>query len=95
MRGWRLGVWGAALIGASSAPGQSRDVILATTTSTRDAGLLDTLVPLFERQTGYKVKVIAVGSGQALEMGRRGDADVVLAHAPEAETQATSSLDVW
>src|SRR5436190_20705687 len=85
MRGWRLGVWGAALIGASAAPGQSRDVILATTTSTRDAGLLDTLVPLFERQTGYKVKVIAVGSGQALEMGRRGDADVVLAHAPEAE----------
>src|SRR5947199_10138162 len=85
MRGWRLGVWGAALIGASAAPGQPRDVILATTTSTRDAGLVDTLVPLFERQTGYKVKVIAVGSGQALEMGRRGDADVVLAHAPEAE----------
>src|SRR5436190_7278624 len=85
MRGWGLGVWVAALIGASAAPGQSRDVILATTTSTRDAGLLDTLVPLFERQTGYKVKVIAVGSGQALEMGRRGDADVVLAHAPEAE----------
>src|SRR5213083_1321299 len=86
MRGWGLGVWVAALIGASgAAPSQSRDVILATTTSTRDAGLLDTLVPLFERQTGYKVKVIAVGSGQALEMGRRGDADVVLAHAPEAE----------
>src|SRR5438046_1115826 len=91
MRGWRLGVWGAALIGASSAPGQSRDVILATTTSTRDAGLLDTLVPLFERQTGYKVKVIAVGSGQALEMGRRGDADVVLAHAPEAERALVDS----
>ncbi len=85
MRGWGLGVWVAALIGASAAPNQSRDVILATTTSTRDAGLLDTLVPLFERQTGYKVKVIAVGSGQALEMGRRGDADVVLAHAPDAE----------
>jgi len=64
---------------------QSRDVILATTTSTRDAGLLDTLVPVFERQSGYHVKVIAVGSGQALELGRRGDADVVLAHAPEAE----------
>src|SRR5258705_5855236 len=76
MRGWGLGVWVAALIGASAGPSQSRDVILATTTSTRDAGLLDTLVPLFERQTGYKVKVIAVGSGQALEMGRRGDADV-------------------
>src|SRR5882672_12356640 len=66
-------------------PAQSQEVLLATTTSTRDAGLLDTLVPLFERQTGYKVKVIAVGSGQALEMGRRGDADVVLAHAPDAE----------
>lgn len=64
---------------------QSSVVILATTTSTRDAGLLDSLLPLFERQSGYTVKVIAVGSGQALAMGRRGDADVVLAHAPEAE----------
>ena len=75
----------AALVASVPLSAQSRDVILATTTSTRDAGLLDTLVPLFERQTGYRVKVIAVGSGQALEMGRRGDADVVLAHAPEAE----------
>src|SRR5437016_8421073 len=64
---------------------QSREVLLATTTSTRDAGLLDSLIPVFERTNGYRVKVIAVGSGQALEMGRRGDADVVLAHAPEAE----------
>src|SRR5881396_4223359 len=64
---------------------QSHEVLLATTTSTRDAGLLDSLVPVFERTSGYTVKVIAVGSGQALEMGRRGDADVVLAHAPEAE----------
>src|SRR5216117_4219947 len=85
MRGWGLGVWVAALIGAAAAPSQSRDVILATTTSTRDAGLLDSLLPVFERQSGYRVKVIAVGSGQALAMGRRGDADVVLAHAPEAE----------
>src|SRR5881396_3276707 len=66
-------------------PAQSHEVLLATTTSTRDAGLLDSLLPVFERTSGYKVKVIAVGSGQALEMGRRGDADVVLAHAPEAE----------
>jgi len=85
MRGWGSGVWVAALIGASAAPAQSRDVILATTTSTRDAGLLDLLQPIFERQSGYHLKVVAVGSGQALELGRRGDADVVLAHAPDAE----------
>jgi len=71
--------------------GQPRDVILATTTSTRDAGLLDSLIPVFERQSGYRVKVIAVGSGQALEFGRRGDADVVLAHAPEAERALVDS----
>src|SRR4029077_13316352 len=80
-----------ALAASAPAPAQSRDVILATSTSTRDAGLLDTLVPLFERQTGYRVKVIAVGSGQALEMGRRGDADVVLAHAPDAERALADS----
>jgi tungstate transport system substrate-binding protein len=69
----------------SGQPRQASEVFLATTTSTRDAGLLDSLLPVFERHSGYKVKVIAVGSGQALEMGRRGDADVVLAHAPDAE----------
>jgi tungstate transport system substrate-binding protein len=83
--GWGLGIGASAVIFSASVQFQSRDVILATTTSTRDAGLLDTLVPIFERQSGYRVKVIAVGSGQALELGRRGDADVVLAHAPEAE----------
>src|SRR5438034_5108311 len=64
---------------------QSHDILLATTTSTRDAGLLDSLLPVFERQTHYSVKVIAVGSGQALAMGRRGDADVVLSHARSEE----------
>ena len=68
---------------AGTAPAQ--DLLLATTTSTRDAGLLDSLIPDFERRTGYHVRVIAVGSGQALAMGRRGDADVVLSHAPDAE----------
>lgn len=63
----------------------AQDIILATTTSTRDTGLLDSLLPLFERSSGLRVKVIAVGSGQALEMGKRGDADVVLSHAPEEE----------
>lgn len=62
-------------------------ITLATTTSTRDSGLLDELIPEFEQQSGITVKVIAVGSGQALEMGRRGDADVLLTHAPAAEEQ--------
>lgn len=89
--GWGLGICLGALITSAAAPIQSRDIILATTTSTRDAGLLDTLLPIFERQSGYHVKVIAVGSGQALELGRRGDADVVLAHAPEAERALADS----
>ncbi len=63
----------------------SRDVILATTTSLRDTGLLDSLLPAFERETGYRVRTVAVGSGQALKMGERGDADVVLVHSPAAE----------
>lgn len=61
------------------------DVILATTTSTQDSGLLDVLVPMFEQKTGYRVKTIAVGTGQALAMAERGEADVVLVHAPDAE----------
>ena len=75
----------AVLLTAGPPARQRPDVLLATTTSTRDAGLLDSLLPLFEAKTGYKVRVVAVGSGQALEMGRRGDADVVLTHAPDAE----------
>lgn len=63
----------------------SRDVILATTTSLQDTGLLDSLLPTFARATGYHVRAVAVGSGQALKLGKRGDADVILAHAPEAE----------
>ena len=61
------------------------DVILATTTSTADTGLLDALSPLFKEMTGYTLKPIAVGSGAALELGERGEADVVLAHSPTAE----------
>lgn len=64
---------------------QNRVIILATTTSTQDSGLLDELVPIFEDQTGYVVKVIAVGTGQALKMGEEGNADTLLVHAPEAE----------
>jgi len=61
------------------------ELILATTTSTQDTGLLDVLIPMFEKQTGYAVKTIAVGSGQAMAMGERGEADVLLVHAPDSE----------
>ncbi|MFZ5824246.1 MAG: substrate-binding domain-containing protein [Bacillota bacterium] len=72
--------------GAGSTPGSSdRTVILATTTSTQDSGLLDVLLPLFEKQSGYQVKPIAVGTGQALVMGERGEADLLLVHAPASE----------
>jgi len=71
------------LVGPAS--GQSRTVILSTTTSTQDSGLLDVLVPMFERQTGYTVKTVSVGTGQALTLAARGEADVALVHAPELE----------
>ena len=72
--------------GACGGDGGS-ELILATTTSTQDSGLLDVLVPAFEDADDYNVKVIAVGSGQALEMGGRGDADVLLVHSPAAEQE--------
>ena len=74
-------------VGCSQSSRPIETITLATTTSTRDSGLLDVLLPLFKKQTGIEVKVIAVGSGQALEMGRRGDADVLLTHAPAAEEE--------
>jgi tungstate transport system substrate-binding protein len=64
---------------------KQKNLILATTTSTQDSGLLDVLIPIFEKQTGYFVKTISVGSGQAMKMGERGEADVLLVHSPEAE----------
>ena len=72
---------------ASSAVGRSaeRSLILATTTSTQDSGLLDELLPQFTRDSGWQVTTLAVGSGQALELGRRGEADVLLVHSPAAE----------
>ena len=62
-------------------------VLLATTTSTQDSGLLDALIPDFERRTGYSVKTSAVGTGAALAIGAKGDADVVLVHAPKNEQE--------
>jgi tungstate transport system substrate-binding protein len=63
----------------------SKSIILSTTTSTQDSGLLDVLVPLFEKKTGYTVKTVSVGTGQALELAARGEADVALVHAPSLE----------
>jgi len=69
---------------------QQRTVILSTTTSTQDSGLLDILIPLFEKQTGYSVKTVSVGTGQALALAAKGDADVALVHAPSLEKQFVS-----
>jgi len=71
--------WGTA---AFAAP---KTVILATTTSTQDSGLLDVLVPMFEKESGLEVKTVSVGSGQAMKMGEKGEADVLLVHSPDAE----------
>ncbi|HOV80361.1 MAG TPA: extracellular solute-binding protein [Bacillota bacterium] len=68
-----------------------KEVILATTTSTQDSGLLDVLIPKFEQKTGYKVKPIAVGSGAAMEMGKKGEADVLLVHSPKDEKALVDS----
>jgi tungstate transport system substrate-binding protein len=74
-----------AFLSGCSTPAPS--ITLATTTSARDSGLLDALLPKFRAQSGIEVKVVAVGTGQALELGRRGDADVLLVHAPDAEKE--------
>jgi tungstate transport system substrate-binding protein len=71
--------------GAQTPSPAPRTLILSTTTSTQDSGLLDVLVPMFEQATGYSVKTISVGTGQALALAARGEADVTLAHAPALE----------
>jgi tungstate transport system substrate-binding protein len=84
-----VGIWlllvGLLLVPAGPAPAQAGVVIVSTTTSTQDSGLLDVLVPMFERKTGLSVKTISVGTGQALALAARGEADVTLAHAPSVE----------
>jgi len=88
---WKHWLWiAAALIAFSAAfspalAAAPKTLILATTTSTQDSGLLDVLIPIFEKQTGYFMKTIAVGSGQAMAMGQKGEADVLLVHSPAAE----------
>lgn len=83
------GVWAAAGLAQAQA-----SIILATTTSTQDSGLLDILVPRFEQRRGIEVKVIAVGTGAALRMAASGNADVVLVHAPAAERTYVKAGDL-
>ncbi len=66
-------------------PAGEKEVILATTTSTVDSGLLDVLKPEFEKETGYALTIVSVGSGQAIEMAKKGEADVLLVHSPKDE----------
>jgi tungstate transport system substrate-binding protein len=82
-----LALAAAAALGLSLSAQAQKNLILATTTSTQDTGLLDVLIPMFEKKTGYFVKTIAVGSGQAMAMGQKGQADVLLVHSPDAEKQ--------
>jgi tungstate transport system substrate-binding protein len=75
------------VVALASAPcfAQDKSIVVASTTSTQDSGLFEYLLPLFKNKTGITVKVVAQGTGQALDTGRRGDADVVLVHAKSAE----------
>ncbi len=76
-------------------PGYNEDqLILATTTSLNDSGLLDELVPIFEEEEGITVKIISVGTGAALRMGAEGNADVLLTHAPPSEQKLVEAGDV-
>jgi tungstate transport system substrate-binding protein len=80
-----VGCSGPAAPPPAAGPSAEKSLILATTTSTQDSGLLDELLPAFTKDTGWQVKTLAVGSGQAIELGRRGEADVLLVHSPAAE----------
>jgi tungstate transport system substrate-binding protein len=85
-----LAVACAALIAAGCGGGKPTQVVLSTTTSTQDSGLLNYLLPVFEKKFNHTVKTIAVGSGEAIKMGQRGDADVVLAHDHAAEEKSVT-----
>jgi len=76
---------------ASSAVAASQSILLASTTSFQDSGLLDVLIPLFEKESGYVVKTITVGSGQAIKMGERGEVDLLLVHSPDTEKKFMAS----
>jgi ABC-type tungstate transport system permease subunit/ABC-type tungstate transport system substrate-binding protein len=91
-----VSVVGLMLLGACGrpAPAGARSLVLATTTSAQDSGILDSLVPLFERDSRIAVKVIAVGTSAALDLGARGEADAVLVHAPSTEAPYVARGDL-
>jgi tungstate transport system substrate-binding protein len=74
----------------TQAPADDKSIVVASTTSTQDSGLFDYLLPIFKQKTGIDVKVVAQGTGQALDTARRGDADVVFVHAKSAEEKFLS-----
>ena len=74
-----------ALVAAAPALAQDKSIVVASTTSTQDSGLFGHILPVFEAKTGIDVKVVAQGTGQALDTGRRGDADVLFVHAKAQE----------
>ncbi|MGH0028238.1 MAG: substrate-binding domain-containing protein [Myxococcota bacterium] len=84
-------LFGVLSAGAPAAAEPESRIVLATTTSVRDSGLLEKLLPAFEERTGVHVQVVAVGTGAALRMGREGNADVLLTHAPSAEDALVAS----
>jgi tungstate transport system substrate-binding protein len=80
-----------ALLGSPSCTRDDTSLLLVTTTSVRDSGLLGALMPVFQQQVGFRVRIVAVGSGAALRMGRDGNADVLFTHAPEGEAKLVAS----
>src|SRR5262252_8506083 len=84
---WRFNILGAlvALLGLPPAQAQEKSIVVASTTSPQDSGLFGHILPMFKAQTGIDVRVLAQGTGQALDTGRRGDADVVFVHAKALE----------
>lgn len=76
---------GTLLLGTTAAIAQDKSIVVASTTSTQDSGLFERILPLFKAKTGITVKVVAQGTGKALDTGRRGDADVVFVHAKSQE----------
>ena len=86
----RLVIVAAALMFAGHATAQDKSIVVASTTSTQDSGLFGHILPMFKAKTGIDVKVVAQGTGQALDTARRGDADVVFVHAKPAEEKFLS-----